>query len=110
MQGAALVAAREVLDRLQRMDVNGVFNVRVDTAFLTDYLSVVKRPMDLGTVRSKLDAYATADAFAADVRLVYENSIAYCASPGVFFFCGRGGKRHPGRRQEPAQGHRGARA
>jgi chemotaxis protein histidine kinase CheA len=47
------------------------------------YSLVVSTPMDYGTIRSKLEAgaYADAAAFAADVRLVASNAIAY--SPGA---------------------------
>ena len=50
---------------------------------IPDYPSVVKRPMDLGTVRSKLDAgaYASPEAFAADVRLVFDNATTFNKDP-----------------------------
>jgi len=86
MQGAALKTARDVLARQAAKDSVGQFNVPVDTAYLHDYLDVVTTPMDLGTVRGKLNAYADVESFARDVRLVYENSIAYCRSrhPQIF--------------------------
>jgi hypothetical protein len=51
---------------------------------LVDYLSVVKKPMDLGTVRSKLNAgsYASEDECAADIRLIWHNAMLYNA-PGA---------------------------
>lgn len=44
-----------------------------------DYFDKVKQPMDLTTVRSKMDssAYGTAEAFASDVRLIVENCKMY---------------------------------
>ena len=47
------------------------------------YADVVSAPMDYGTIGSKLaaGAYTDADAFAADVRLVSSNAIAF--SPDV---------------------------
>lgn len=44
-----------------------------------DYLSVITRPMDLGTVRRKLEErqYSRAEHVAADVRLVFANSRLY---------------------------------
>ncbi|CAL2257498.1 unnamed protein product [Prunus armeniaca] len=38
-----------------------------------------KRPMNLGTVKSKLEkgVYASADGFAADVRLIFSNAFIY---------------------------------
>ena len=46
---------------------------------LHDYPHIIKRPMDLGTVKLRLErgAYATAEACAADVRLIWENCRTY---------------------------------
>ncbi|KAH8059553.1 bromodomain-containing protein [Aureococcus anophagefferens] len=78
MKGEALHAARQVLDRLFAQDPSNLWGAPVNTALYSDYLSVVKRPIDLGTVRARVESYATMAAFAADVRLVYENSALYC--------------------------------
>ncbi|KAK7254661.1 hypothetical protein SO694_00010360 [Aureococcus anophagefferens] len=78
MKGEALHAARQVLDRLFAQDPSNLWGAPVNTALYSDYLNVVKRPMDLGTVRARVESYATMAAFAADVRLVYENSALYC--------------------------------
>lgn len=46
---------------------------------LQDYPNIIKRPMDLGTVKLRLErgAYPTAEACAADVRLIWENCRTY---------------------------------
>eukprot|EP00903_Cladosiphon_okamuranus_P008922 g8540.t1 len=46
---------------------------------LHDYPHIIKRPMDLGTVKLRLErgAYPTAEACAADVRLIWENCRTY---------------------------------
>ncbi|ESO05525.1 hypothetical protein HELRODRAFT_191322 [Helobdella robusta] len=46
---------------------------------LKDYHEIVKRPMDLGTVKTKLDGrcYRTASEFAEDVRTVFTNCYKY---------------------------------
>ncbi|EPS68162.1 hypothetical protein M569_06610, partial [Genlisea aurea] len=46
---------------------------------LHDYHFIVKQPMDLGTVKTKLanGLYATAPDFAADVRLTFNNAMLY---------------------------------
>ena len=46
---------------------------------LHDYHDFIKKPMDLGTVRKNISAgvYATADEFAADVRLIFSNCFKY---------------------------------
>jgi hypothetical protein len=46
-----------------------------DRVDLHDYHAIIKEPMDLGTVKHKMDSqeYKTADEFAADVRLIFTN-------------------------------------
>ncbi|KAK9885011.1 hypothetical protein WA026_009238 [Henosepilachna vigintioctopunctata] len=48
-----------------------------------DYFLVIKRPMDLSTVREKLqnDEYRTPYDFSEDVRLIFENSKRYNTNP-----------------------------
>jgi len=51
---------------------------------LIDYLTVVKTPMDLGTLRSKLDGhlYNSENECAEDIRLIWYNAMLYNA-PGA---------------------------
>jgi bromodomain-containing protein 4 len=53
--------------------------VDADGLGLHDYHAIIKKPMDLGTVKHKLDSreYKTADEFAADVRLIFANCYEY---------------------------------
>ena len=53
--------------------------VDVEALGLHDYFDVIKRPMDLGTIKSKLDGgkYLTAEGFAADMRLMFQNCYTY---------------------------------
>ncbi|KAK6620706.1 hypothetical protein RUM43_011001 [Polyplax serrata] len=46
---------------------------------LHDYHEIIKKPMDLGTVKTKMDnrQYRTASEFAADVRLIFTNCYKY---------------------------------
>ncbi|CAL9012328.1 unnamed protein product [Prunus brigantina] len=46
---------------------------------LPGYFEEIWRPMDFGTVKSKLErgAYSSADGFAADVRLIFSNAFRY---------------------------------
>ncbi|XP_073968991.1 bromodomain-containing protein 2-like isoform X4 [Rhodnius prolixus] len=46
---------------------------------LHDYHDIIKKPMDLGTVKQKMDnrEYKTASEFAADVRLIFTNCYKY---------------------------------
>ncbi|KAK2969803.1 hypothetical protein RJ640_028083 [Escallonia rubra] len=58
-----------------------VFNEPVDVVKLNlpDYLTVIKHPMDLGTIRSKIATrqYSSPLEFIADVRLTFANAMTY---------------------------------
>lgn len=58
-----------------------IFNAPVDIVKLNipDYYTVIKHPMDLGTVKTKLHSgeYADPWGFAADVRLTFSNAMTY---------------------------------
>ncbi|XP_034043675.1 bromodomain-containing protein 4-like isoform X2 [Thalassophryne amazonica] len=53
--------------------------VDVKTLGLHDYLDIIKHPMDLSTIKKKLDnrQYRDAQEFAADVRLMFSNCYKY---------------------------------
>ncbi len=54
---------------------------------LTDYLDVVKVPMDLGTVRKNLDrrTYQNEDECATDIRRIWMNAMLYNAPGAVVY-------------------------
>ncbi|EQC42700.1 hypothetical protein SDRG_00427 [Saprolegnia diclina VS20] len=62
-------------------NTKGLFNAPVDPVALDlpTYNDIIARPMDLGTIKKTLDAgkYVSLDAFAADVRLVFENAMLF---------------------------------
>uniref|UniRef100_A0A1J3GFT7 Transcription factor GTE12 n=1 Tax=Noccaea caerulescens TaxID=107243 RepID=A0A1J3GFT7_NOCCA len=70
-----------LLKLLMDQEYGWLFNEPVDPVKLKipDYFSVVSKPMDLGTVKSRLlkNAYSSADEFAADVRLTFDNAMLY---------------------------------
>ncbi|KAL9263186.1 Transcription factor GTE2-like protein [Drosera capensis] len=72
---------KQLLNKLMRNKFCFWFNKPVDVEGmrLFDYYDVIKNPMDLGTVKSKLnrDAYSNLDEFAADVRLTFNNAMVY---------------------------------
>lgn len=76
-----LKMCRQVLTKLMKHKLSWVFNKPVDAAALGlhDYHQIIKRPMDLGTVKSNLSRglYASPLDFASDVRLVFENAMLY---------------------------------
>ncbi|XP_057696370.1 bromodomain testis-specific protein isoform X2 [Corythoichthys intestinalis] len=57
------------------------FYTPVDTVALAlhDYYDIIKQPMDLGTIKKKMEQreYAAAQDFAADVRLMFSNCYKY---------------------------------
>ncbi|EOA15216.1 hypothetical protein CARUB_v10028607mg [Capsella rubella] len=70
-----------LLNRLWSHKLGWPFRTPVDPVMLNipDYFTVIKHPMDLGTIRSRLrkGEYSSPLDFAADVRLTFSNSIAY---------------------------------
>ncbi|XP_022965622.1 transcription factor GTE10-like isoform X1 [Cucurbita maxima] len=76
-----LKQCEQLLPRLMSHPFGWVFNTPVDVVKLNipDYFTVIKHPMDLGTVKSKITAgeYAHPLDFAADVRLTFSNAMTY---------------------------------
>ncbi|KAF8106047.1 hypothetical protein N665_0147s0006 [Sinapis alba] len=70
-----------LLTKLMKHKDGWVFNVPVDAKVLGlhDYHTIVKEPMDLGTVKAKLEngLYESPLDFAEDVRLTFNNAILY---------------------------------
>lgn len=70
-----------ILKELMSDPAGWVFNKPVDPVELNlpDYFSIIAEPMDLGTIKRKLDdsMYFAADEFAADVRLTFSNAMLY---------------------------------
>eukprot|EP01018_Ginkgo_biloba_P001711 Gb_40751 [translate_table: standard] len=70
-----------MLTKLMKHKHGWVFNTPVDTVGLGlhDYHTIIKHPMDLGTVKSKLSAnqYSTPLDFAEDIRLTFNNAMTY---------------------------------
>ena len=77
---------RPVLQRLllHPRNVGNLFNKPVDPVAqeLPDYFLRIKRPMDLGTVKSRLQRgyYRNIESVTADIHLVFKNAILYNAS------------------------------
>ena len=46
---------------------------------LHDYHTIIKKPMDLGTVKTKMDSrlYSSPEQFAEDVRMIFKNCYVY---------------------------------
>ncbi|XP_050364233.1 transcription factor GTE7-like [Argentina anserina] len=71
----------QILSKLMKHKFAWIFKTPVDVVLykLHDYYDIIKRPMDLGTVKTNLskNLYSTPLEFAADVRLTFENAMRY---------------------------------
>lgn len=71
----------KLLEQILRDKWAGPFKAAVDPVALKipDYYTVIKHPMDLGTVKSRLknQEYHSPGDFASDVRLVFRNAYVY---------------------------------
>lgn len=70
-----------LLDKLMKHEYGWVFNTPVDVKGLGlhDYYTIIKHPMDLGTVKTRLNRnwYKSPKEFAEDVRLTFHNAMTY---------------------------------
>ncbi|CAJ2658730.1 unnamed protein product [Trifolium pratense] len=70
-----------ILKSLTSHPYSWVFKTPVDPVALNipDYFTVISHPMDLGTIKSKLEknVYFSKEEFAADVRLTFSNAMTY---------------------------------
>lgn len=70
-----------LLNKLIKSKVGWVFNKPVDVKSLglLDYFTIIKHPMDLGTIKTRLNTkwYRTPEEFAEDVRLTFHNAMTY---------------------------------
>lgn len=86
-QHCLIVAGNEILEKLAKRDTQDVFAEPVDTSVVTDYLTVVKKPMDLGTVREKLNRgqYTCVEDLREDIDLIWDNCCLYNAPETEFY-------------------------
>lgn len=79
----------DVLKVLQSHQHGWVFNSPVDPVELglPDYFEVVKKPMDLGTIRKKLEngVYHSLEDFEANVHLTFDNAMLYNPEGSVVY-------------------------
>ena len=81
LEGEALAQCKAAVKELRKHKDAQVFNDPVDWKALgiLDYPTIIKRPMDLGTVMKRLDGggYASVQAVVGDVDLVWQNAMTY---------------------------------
>ncbi|XP_068320204.1 transcription factor GTE7-like [Pyrus communis] len=79
--GDSMKNCGQVLSKLMKQKYAWIFNRPVDvvTLGLHDYYDIIKKPMDLGTVKTNLakGLYSSPSDFAAEVRLTFENAMRY---------------------------------
>ncbi|XP_021806828.1 uncharacterized protein LOC110750774 [Prunus avium] len=77
-----------ILDTLQRRDVFGIFAQPVDPQQVRSYYSIIKEPMDFGTMRAKLHEgmYNNLEEFEHDAILVSKNAKHFNSSATVYHF------------------------
>lgn len=78
---------RKVLDLIAAKDTNDIFSEPVDLEEVPDYLTVVSNPMDLSTMRVRLDVgdYADLTTMEKDFDLMIANCLAYNNRDTVFY-------------------------
>lgn len=81
---------RNVLELISAKDTNEIFTEPVDLEEVPDYLTVVTDPMDLSTMRKKLDdgLYPDLSAMEKDFDLMIANCLAYNNKDTVFYRAG----------------------
>ncbi|XP_073155975.1 uncharacterized protein [Henckelia pumila] len=77
----AIKSCSSLLQRLMKHNHGWVFNepVNAKALGLHDYHEIIKHPMDLGTIKTRLSQkwYKSPREFAEDVRLVFRNAMTY---------------------------------
>jgi len=81
---------KRVLDLLVEQDTQDIFADPVDTNAVSDYLDIVKKPMDFFTMRKKLEdfEYENIDEFEKDFDLMIRNCLSYNEKETIFFRAG----------------------
>ncbi|XP_074563343.1 LOW QUALITY PROTEIN: transcription factor GTE7-like [Curcuma longa] len=78
---ATMKKCGQILSKLMKNKQSGWFNSPVDVVGmgLHDYFQIIKTPMDLGTVKTKLNKglYPSPAEFATDIRLTFNNALMY---------------------------------
>mmetsp|Transcript_21645 Transcript_21645/g.34203 ORF Transcript_21645/g.34203 Transcript_21645/m.34203 type:complete len:347 (-) Transcript_21645:207-1247(-) len=88
-QAAWKQGCKDILNFLKAKEEAAPFLVPVDWQGegLDDYPEIIKNPMDLGTVETRLSSgnYSNPNSFAADVKLVFSNTMHYNMDDSEYF-------------------------
>jgi len=76
-----------VLDELRVRDQQDIFFEPVDPNEVPDYLTIIKEPMDISTMRDKVNAYqySSIDDLEKDFNLMINNCLSYNLKDTVFY-------------------------
>jgi len=71
--------SRTILDELEMHDEAWPFLLPVNTKQFPTYKKIIRTPMDLSTIRKRLDdqVYKTRDDFCADLHLMFNNCVTF---------------------------------
>ncbi|KAG0034063.1 hypothetical protein BGZ82_005879 [Podila clonocystis] len=77
----------KLLDQFIKKDMYVLFSQPVDPKLVPDYATVIKNPMDLSTMRAKVERnfYPTIDEFLSDFQLVCDNARLYNAKDTLYW-------------------------
>ncbi|CAG8542863.1 12089_t:CDS:10, partial [Cetraspora pellucida] len=77
----------KLMDSFNKKDAYGFFLEPVDTTVVTDYLTIIQKPMDFGTMRQKIERneYSSIDEFKEDFTLVCNNCKTYNAPETLYY-------------------------
>ncbi|XP_063219960.1 bromodomain-containing protein homolog isoform X2 [Bacillus rossius redtenbacheri] len=78
---------RQLWEIVQAKDTGDIFREPVDQTEVLDYADVVKQPMDLSTMKTKLESHQYPDlwSFEADFKLMIQNCMAYNSRDTIFY-------------------------
>eukprot|EP00042_Codosiga_hollandica_P043582 m.414445 g.414445 ORF g.414445 m.414445 type:complete len:1229 (+) comp56592_c0_seq9:156-3842(+) len=90
-QSQDLKLCEDIWRAVSKIDASWLFLTPVSVAECPDYYDIIKQPMDLSMIRTKLDSmlYFDAEDFARDMRLMVQNCFTYNQESSEAYKCGR---------------------
>ncbi|KAH9276936.1 hypothetical protein BASA83_000450 [Batrachochytrium salamandrivorans] len=81
------VVLTKIIDLLRQKDSYGFFLEPVDLSIVTDYLTVIREPMDLATMANRVASnhYTSSDEFQRDFELVIRNAKTYNSKATLYY-------------------------
>jgi hypothetical protein len=81
----------KAIDGIQRRDIHRIFAEPVDPVAVPAYLDIIKEPMDLGTIRQRIEsaAYTSFSQVLHDCDLVWRNCFQFNPPDSIFYQAGK---------------------